>query len=69
MKVVEGQLQLMEAVFDSSQVSHSIASQNIRSFITAMKNQQAVAPDVLPTNIELHPFVEQETGRIVTEVG
>ena len=69
MKVVEGQLALMEAVFDSSQISHSLASENIRAFVTAVKVQQSWTPDVLPTSIELHPFVEQDTGRIVTQVG
>ncbi|THB71445.1 MAG: hypothetical protein D6E12_01190 [Desulfovibrio sp.] len=69
MKVVKGQMEIMDMVFDTSMVSDSLASTNMRTFIRAMKEQQMLAPDVLQSTVSIKPFVEQETGRLVTSVG
>jgi len=69
MKVVEGQLQFWGMVSDLSRVSNSMASQNMRKFISLQVEQQAFAPDVLPTRVVMGPPAESGNGALVNSVG
>ncbi len=69
MKVVEGQLQWLQFVSDSSRMSHSSASDSLRQFVNVTANQQAFTPDVLPTSITITPMIEASSGTIVNTLG
>ena len=69
MKVVEGQMELMEMFSESSRMSSSVASSNMRTFIQAQSAQQALWPDVLPTRAPVQALAEQPTGSIVNSLG
>ncbi len=69
MKVVEGQLQLWSMVSDMSRVSDSLASQTMRQFISLQVEQQAMTPDVLPTQVDIRNTIEATTGKLVSSIG
>jgi hypothetical protein len=69
MKVVEGQLQWLQFVSDSSRMSNSTSSESLRQFVNVTANQQAFTPDVLPTSITVTPMIEASSGTIVNTLG
>ncbi len=69
MKVVEGQLQWLQFVSDSSRMSHSVSSESLRQFVSVTATQQAFTPDILPTSISVTPMIEASSGTIVNTLG
>lgn len=69
MKVVEGQLKFLGMVSDLSGISHSVASQSLRDFVSSQKSQQALWPDVLPREVHVTPTIEATSGKVVDSVG
>ncbi len=69
MKVVEGQLNWLQFVSDSSTISDSVASQSLRNFVEVTTQQQNFTPDVLPASVDVHPVVEASSGGVVNTLG
>ena len=69
MKGVEGQLQWLQFVSDTTWMSNSTASESIRQFVSVTASQQAFTPDVLPSSITVTPMIEASSGTIVNTLG
>jgi len=67
-KLVEGQLDFWKLTSEFSEISHSIASTLFRDYIKAVETSQAIAPDVLPSALNVHPMIESDTGKLVTAI-
>lgn len=68
-KLVEGQYQVMQMVYDLSKVSHSIASQYMRDYVQAVGMLQSRFPDTIPRFADIHPIFEQPSGRVFKTFG
>ena len=60
MKVVEGQIPMLEFFSDFSKVSHSYASENFREFVKRVAQSQKVFADVVPRWIQPKPFINAD---------
>ncbi len=65
LKVVEGQIEFWRMSSALSSSSNSLASQSYREFVSNVANQQSIAPDVLPAQVNVNPMLD-ETGRLVS---
>jgi hypothetical protein len=67
-KLVEGQLEFLKDVVKLSEVSDSIASQSLRTYVKTLEETQAVAPDVVPRTVAAKATIESDTGRVVDDM-
>jgi len=67
-KLVEGQLEFLKDLAAQSEVSHSIASQSLRTFVETVEKSQALAPDVVPRTVAAKATIEADTGRVVDDI-
>jgi hypothetical protein len=67
-KLVEGQLEFLKDVAKQSELSDSIASQSIRTYVEAVEKSQAIAPDVIPRGVAARATIESDTGRVVDDI-
>lgn len=67
-KLVDGQLDFWKMTSEFSEISHSMASSLFRDYIKAVETSQAIAPDVLPSTVSVHPLIESDTGKLVTAI-
>ena len=67
-KVVEGQMAFLKDVAKMSEISDSMASESIRTYVEAVEKSQAVAPDVLPRSVAAKATIESDTGRVVDSI-
>ncbi|KUG29208.1 hypothetical protein ASZ90_000910 [hydrocarbon metagenome] len=67
-KLVEGQLEFLKDVAAQSEVSHSIASQSLRTFVETVEKSQSLAPDVVPRTVAAKATIEADTGRVVDDI-
>lgn len=67
-KVLEGQLEFFKDVIAMTEMSDSIASQSIRTYLEAVEKSQAIAPDVLPRGVSVTATIEADTGRVVDDI-
>lgn len=68
-KVVEGQLEFLQMVSGLSGISHSIASNDMRTVIGSLARSQALYPDVLPTTVDVRTTIESTTGKVISDIG
>lgn|GEM_PF-4774051 len=69
MKVVEGQLELWQMASSLSGPSKSMTTQLFQEFVNLQVKLQQLAPDVLPSHVEVHASIDQETGKLVSRLG
>lgn len=69
MKVVEGQMALLQMASEMSKSDNSMNAQLLREFVSIQSKSQEIWPDVLPDHINVRNTVDQETGKLVSEVG
>ena len=67
-KLVDGQLDFWKMTSEFSEISHSIASTMFRDYVKAVETSQAIAPDILPRTVDVHPMIESDTGKLVTAI-
>ncbi len=67
-KLVDGQLDFWKLTSEFSEISHSLASNLFRDYIKAVETTQAIAPDVVPSTVNVHPMIESDTGKLVTAI-
>ncbi|NDY56749.1 hypothetical protein G3N56_08325 [Desulfovibrio sulfodismutans] len=67
-KLVEGQLEFLKDVAKLSELSDSIASQSLRTYVKTLEQTQAVAPDVIPCTVSVKSTIESDTGRVVDDI-
>lgn len=68
-KLVEGQLQVMQMVSDFSSVSHSIASNFMRDYVSTVSMLQSRFPDTIPRFTDVHPVMEDPKGAVLQTIG
>lgn len=66
MKVAEGQLENLQRAADLLRSDKSMPSDLIREYVEGMVKDQAVAPDVVPSTVKIHPEISPETGKLIT---
>ncbi len=67
-KLTEGQLDFWKFTSDLSKISHSMASTLFRDYVKAVESTQAIAPDIVPTSVDVHPMIESTTGKLVSTI-
>lgn len=67
-KLTEGQLDFWKITSQMSEISHSMASTLFRDYVKSVEATQAIAPDVLPTSIDVNPMIESTTGKLVSAI-
>ena len=66
--VVEGQLDHLQFTVSLAKISHSQASENMRTYVKAVSDQQNLTPMVIPANVDPQPTIEADTGKLITNV-
>lgn len=65
MKVLEGQLEFLQKVVELAHNDKSLPGELIRTYVSSMVKDQAVAPDVVKNNVAITPDVDGDTGKLV----
>ena len=65
-KLVEGQLGQMQMTSYFSKNSHSVASSNLRKYVSMVTDQQSKYPDVVSRNVDVRSTIESDTGRVIS---
>ncbi|MGE4290821.1 MAG: hypothetical protein AB7E32_01310 [Desulfovibrio sp.] len=66
MKVVEGQISMLEFFSKMSDLSHSYASENFREYVKRVAETQKLFADIVPRWVQTKPAVNQD-GSVRTD--
>lgn len=69
MKFEDGRMNYLDMVSKFSLISHSVASENLRVFVKSQQVRELYSPEPFPTTVDIHPLIEADTGKLVTEIG
>ena len=61
-------MQFLEMIASNSRISHSVASENLRTFVKSQQVRLQFMPDP-PRDLDVKPLVEADTGKLVTKIG
>jgi len=65
MKVREGQVEFLQMVAELAGHNRSLASEIIRVYVDKLTQGQALAPDVVPSEVHMTPDIDGDTGKLV----
>ncbi|MBF0482976.1 MAG: hypothetical protein HQK81_15540 [Desulfovibrionaceae bacterium] len=66
-KLVEGELQYWEYIRNLAPPKKSLVNQLFDAFVSSVEKSQALAPDLLPSRVSIHPSVDAH-GKLIDTV-
>jgi acyl carrier protein phosphodiesterase len=66
-KLTEGQLQFWESIVDLGAPKSSLINQLFEEFVKGAAQGQAVAPDIVPSTVSIHPDIDAQ-GKLIDTV-